>query len=133
MKVDVTWHQRRRSEHDVTRRFGKRLLASAMLLSIAAAAVMPLPSHERTTLADCHQSASSAAAVSANASQATECDHSAGTACATMLGCVVLPSALASAATRFSAQATVAVVAPSVNAALHGRLALGPPTPPPNS
>jgi hypothetical protein len=91
----------------------------------------PLAPHEQSAV-DCHPNAPAGIALSQGDSS-TPCDHNADTACATMLGCVVLPSAVASVASRFSAQATVAVAAPFGNCALHGRLGLGPPTPPPNS
>jgi len=94
---------------------------------------MPVPAHERVSEADCHHAAPIGIAFSHSDSSSPGCDHSAGTACAAMLGCVVLPSALSSAATRFWAPFPVAVAAPFVNGAPHGCLGIGPPTPPPNS
>ena len=127
------WPFTNHGESYVTRRFGKRLFAGAVLVSMIASAAQPLPSHERTASADCHQSAIPVAAVSSTESEAPECDHGAGTGCAAMLGCVVLPSALTSVATRFNALGATTIVTPLANGALHGRLGIGPPTPPPNS
>ena len=111
----------------------RRIVASVVLPLVLLAFIAPPAPHELTSDADCHHSAPTGTALSPGDASSSGCDHSAGSACAAMVGCVVLPSALAAAAPRFSARAAVAVDAPSVNGALHGRLGLGPPTPPPNS
>ena len=119
--------------HDVTRRYGKRLLGCMLLFSMAAAAVSAMPSHDRTQSADCHPSARHVPELSGGGAPASGCEHGLGVACATMVGCVILPSAVASADTRLQAFAGATVVTPFATGGLHGRLGLGPPTPPPNS
>ena len=109
----------------------RRIAAAVVLPLLLLAFASPLAPHEQSA-AGCHPTAP-AGIVLSQGDSSPQCDHTAGAACATMLGCVVLPSALASVASRFGAQAPVAVAAPFVNDALHGRLGLGPPTPPPNS
>lgn len=115
----------------VTRNW-RRIAAGVVLPLLLLASVSPVAPHEQSAVADCHPTAPAGIALSQGDSS-SQCDHSAGLACATMLGCVVLPSALVSVASRFSARVAMIVAAPFGNDAFHGRLGFGPPTPPPNS
>ena len=111
----------------------RRIVATVVLPLVALAFIAPASPHEQASDADCQHGAPAGMTLSQGDPSPSGCDHAAGSACAAMVGCVVLPSALAAAAPRFSARAATAVAAPSVNGALHGRLGFGPPTPPPNS
>lgn len=114
-------------------RFAKRLFAGVMLITIASAVAMPLPAHERATSADCHQAAFPAALVPVHGSPAPACDHGPGTSCATMVGCLAVPSALTPSRDRLTSLPVLGTPAPVAATRLHGRLTLGPPTPPPNT
>lgn len=61
------------------------------------------------------------------------CDHAPGSNCATMLGCVATAPALAVALARVTGGPVVGTLGPTSSPSVHGRLALGPPPPPPNS
>jgi hypothetical protein len=104
-----------------------------MLVSIAVAALMPLPSHDRTAPEGCHESAIPVAAVTANGAPGSDCGHGPGNACATMVGCITVPPALAPSRARLTTIPVFGTLGSVAATRLYGRLALGPPTPPPNS
>ena len=111
----------------------RRTVAALLLPCVAAAFAAPIPAHQLAAGSDCHAPAPAAIAVSHGDGGPHGCEHTAGTACAAMVGCVVLPSADVRSASHFAARNAFAVVAPPLSGALHGRLGFGPPTPPPNS
>ncbi len=115
------------------RRVAKRLFAGVMLISIAATAVMPLPFHERSAPAECHQAAFPVALVAPSGSAAPECHHGPSDACATMVGCITVPPALAASHAPLTTLLVFGTPRSVAATRLHGRLGIGPPTPPPNS
>lgn len=111
---------------------GSRLLASLLLVTVPAGFASTILAHEDASSPDCHQLIGTGTAAFLPQSS-LECDHTPGSACAMMLGCASVAPALVSVHVQAIAHAAVTMVA-SVGASTdHGRLVLGPPTPPPNS
>lgn len=111
----------------------RRLLAGVLVPSVVLAMGAPVRGHDQGHATDCHHPAHDAAAVSHANPGVPDCDHEAGTGCAIMAGCLVLPTAQTSGSEGFNTTPLFGFLSPFVNGALHGRLGFGPPTPPPNS
>lgn len=111
----------------------RRSIAVGLLPCVVFAYALPLPVHERSGGPDCHHSPIVATVVAPDAGSGGLCDHGTSTSCAAMLGCVPVPTALTSSAAPLMLPFAFAAPASFGDGALHGRLGLGPPTPPPNS
>jgi hypothetical protein len=100
-----------------------------LTLACVALAMLPRPAAARSS----HDCPPPPAGVAALAPAPEHCHHAQSGPCGDMLGCLATPPAMlaASAGVRLLAVQIPVPAAPA--AALHGRLALGPPTPPPNS
>ena len=112
-------------------RTARRFLASVLLMSVATPFASSGLGAERLSLLVCHYPASTGM-TPAFTQPSTSCDHSLGAACATMIGCASVTGALIAAPARITLVAVVGVVASASVPSVHGRLVLGPPTPPPN-
>lgn len=110
-----------------TRR-ARRTAAIAALLGVVLA-LLPRPAAAHPA----HECPPPAAGVPALAPAPQHCEHAQPGPCGDMLGCLSAPPAmLAAPAGARQLDVHTAVVA-TPGSVLHGRLALGPPTPPPNS
>ncbi len=111
----------------------RRLLASILLVSVTAAFAVPVSLHEHASSRDCHHPASAGTPVFLTASSLGGCDQMSGSVCAMMAGCASLTPAVASSPVRGVPASLVATIVLATSSTIHGRLVLGPPTPPPNS
>lgn len=116
----------------MNRGYLRRTIAGLLLGVMTAWIVMPLPVHGRGSSSDCHSTASQARALSSGGTAPAGCDHGWDTSCAAMVGCGQAAPALVS-DVRPVWSAPLAATAGMSTVVLHGRLALGPPSPPPNS
>jgi len=107
---------------------GRRRLTAAIALAALAVVLAPPP----LAGADhaCQRPAPASVAV---APLAGHCHHAQPGPCGDMLGCLATPVAVLSGPASVGLLGAVAIVTPAAPPAGHGRLATGPPTPPPNS
>jgi hypothetical protein len=115
------------------RRRMRRLVGVLVLTGLTVMFAAPVPALAVRPSHDCHHPASTPTARLADGGAAPGCDHGAGAPCAAMLDCTGAVSALAGAPVRPALQAPGVAANWAAAQALHGRLALGPPPPPPNS
>jgi len=110
----------------------RRLLASVVLASVTVAFAPPLR-HEHASSPDCHNPATAGAMASLTEASDGACEQMPLGACAAMVACASVAPAVLSTSLLVAIPAALGVVAVASSSTLHGRLALGPPTPPPNS
>jgi hypothetical protein len=111
---------------------GCKALAVLMMVSVLGVSAVPATTHPPASAQqECEGHDSGGSQVPDQG--VPGCDHAPGSPCATMLGCVSTAPALASSLTRVSGGFVVGAPAPAALPSAHGRLALGPAPPPPNS
>lgn len=106
----------------------RRITAGAVLAGVMLA-WLPRPVSAKAT----HDCPPPAAGVAAVAPAPDHCQHAPASACGGMPGCLITPPAMLAAASSVSLLAAHPAAPVAYDPALHGRLALGPPPPPPNS
>jgi hypothetical protein len=111
----------------------RRFLASVMLASVTVAFAPPPLLHEHASSQDCHRGVGAHAVVTVTKAPSGGCEQMSGPACTLMVACASVAPAVLSASPLVAIPTTHGVVAVASRSTLHGRLALGPPTPPPNS
>jgi len=106
-----------------------RRTGAALTLVALALAWLPRPAVARPA----HDCPPPAAGVAALAPASDHCHHPQSGPCGDMLGCLATPPAMLTAPADARLLDVHSAVVATPGPALHGRLALGPPTPPPNS
>lgn len=111
----------------------RRLLAAFLVVSVTAAFASPVALHEHASSPDCHHQAHAGAMASVTKASPGGCDQMPDAACTVMVGCASVAPAIAAVPVGVVPHSPVTVFASAANSTVHGRLVLGPPTPPPNS
>ena len=106
-----------------------RRTAAALTLACVALAMLPRPAAARPS----HACPPPPVGIAALAPAPEHCHHAQPGPCGDMLGCLATPPAMIAAGTSVRLLDVQTPVPAAPAAALHGRLALSPPTPPPNS
>src|SRR5512135_2837785 len=108
----------------------RRLVGTLVLAGLAVAFAGPTPSPAIHPSHDCHHAAN---VPTSSLPSGGSCDHGPGSPCAAMLDCQGTAPALIGAPIGPPVQSPVVASVSASRQALHRRLSLGPPTPPPNS
>lgn len=111
----------------------RRLLASILLVTTTAAFAPPAELHRHAQAPDCHHPAGPPMSTAMNSSTPGGCEHMSDGACAAMLVCASVALAVVWASVRGVTMLPVTGVQLAERPTVSDRLALGPPTPPPNS
>lgn len=111
----------------------RRLLGGVLLAGVIGVVVLPVPAHGLGAPRDCHHQPGAPTSSNPGATAPSGCDHGLGAACAAMLDCTSPAPALTTGPEQQLAQSLVITLRSRAIPIAHGRLALGPPTPPPNS